>query len=98
MSKSTEILNAFRNKYYTDGNNTENGIVANALDEILPEYIKLKRDGVKHGKWVEETEQIKSIAMMPTFVKSYRCSECGRKEPHKEPYCNCGARMDGEEG
>ena len=25
------------------------------------------------------------------------CSECGREEPYKEPYCHCGARME-EEG
>ena len=34
-----EILNAFRNRYYTDGNNTENGIVANAINDILPRMI-----------------------------------------------------------
>lgn len=22
----------------------------------------------------------------------YKCSVCGRREPTKEPYCNCGAR------
>ena len=31
-----EKLNYFRNCYYTDGNNTENGIIANAINEILP--------------------------------------------------------------
>ena len=31
-----EILNFFRNKYYTEGNNTESGLVANALNEVLP--------------------------------------------------------------
>lgn len=53
---------------------------------------------VKHGHWIEETERIKSIAMMPTDITYYRCSECGRKEHKKEPYCNCGARMDGKDG
>lgn len=42
MKDSVSILNVFRNKYYTDGNNTENGIVANAIDDVLPEYVKLK--------------------------------------------------------
>jgi hypothetical protein len=31
-----EILNLFRNRYYVDGNQTENGIVANALNDVLP--------------------------------------------------------------
>ena len=26
---------------------------------------------------------------------SYKCSLCGRIENDKEPYCNCGAKMDG---
>lgn len=29
-------LNYFRNLYYTEGNNTERGIIANALNEVLP--------------------------------------------------------------
>lgn len=31
-------LNLFRNKYYTDGSATERGIIANAINEILPLY------------------------------------------------------------
>ena len=34
-----EILNDFRNRYYNDGNNTERGIVANAINDILPRMI-----------------------------------------------------------
>lgn len=37
-----EQLNLFRNLYYTDGNDTEKGIIANALNEILPMYVKLR--------------------------------------------------------
>lgn len=29
--------------------------------------------------------------------KRYVCSECGRTEKNKEPYCNCGAKMDTKE-
>ena len=35
---SIEQLNHFRNLYYQDEDRTENGIVANALNEILPRY------------------------------------------------------------
>lgn len=38
---STEILNLYRNKYYNDGNNTEQGIVANAINDILPHYVRM---------------------------------------------------------
>lgn len=41
---SMEKLNYFRNLYYADGNTTENGIIANALNDVLPpgELDKLK--------------------------------------------------------
>ena len=35
-----EKLNYFRNLYYAEGNNTEKGIIANALNEILSQYAK----------------------------------------------------------
>ena len=32
---TVEILNYFRNLYYNDGNNTERGIVANAINDLI---------------------------------------------------------------
>lgn len=87
MSKSTKILNAFRNKYYTDGNNTENGVVANAIDEILPEYIKLKKNESKRGKWIFYSDMCDK-----------KCDTCGKFSREVTDYCpHCGARMDGDE-
>jgi len=40
--RAVRILNAYRNFYYNDGNSTERGIIANALDIILPEYVDMK--------------------------------------------------------
>ena len=37
---SNQQLNLFRNFYYNDGFSTENGIVANAINDILPNYYK----------------------------------------------------------
>ena len=46
---------------------------------------------IVHGEWIL---QIKSLGYFePQDV--YICSICGREETRKEPYCNCGARMDG---
>lgn len=48
---SAEILNLYRNKYYNDGNNTERGIVANAINDILPHYVRMlaeKTGSVSH--------------------------------------------------
>lgn len=49
---------------------------------------------VKHGRWEPVLDGVWNL---PTPVLSgWRCSECGRTEQEKEPYCNCGARTDGE--
>lgn len=53
---------------------------------------------VVHGRWEEydrfvcnsDGEPVAKIGV--TFV----CSECGREADLKEPYCHCGARMDGD--
>ena len=37
---------------------------------------------VRHGEWVDN-------------VTCYSCSLCRRVERTKEPYCHCGAKMDG---
>lgn len=52
---------------------------------------------VKHGEWLPDYE---------TFVDEWEresepiqtgwvCSLCGRQAFNQEPYCNCGAKMDG---
>ena len=48
---------------------------------------------VVHGRWEDD------VYTDPYGGKwtKYRCSLCGRIEVVKEPYCNCGAKMDLEE-
>ena len=36
-----EILNLYRNRYYQEGMNTEHGVVAAVINEILPTYTRL---------------------------------------------------------
>ena len=51
---------------------------------------------VVHGYWIEDIKEIvplNGIVPIKTLV-GYRCSECNRVEFNKEPYCNCGAKMD----
>jgi len=45
---------------------------------------------VVHGEWIERSD--KGILYMNC---PYMCNICGRVEAIKEPYCNCGAKMDG---
>ena len=51
----------------------------------------IEADPVKHGKWEEF-----DCDYGGTPDIGYCCSECGHAEMKKYPYCNCGARMDGE--
>ena len=46
---------------------------------------------VRHGRWITKQEK----DTFAGYLYSYECSECGRVEKCKEPYCNCGAKMDG---
>lgn len=54
---------------------------------------------VRHGEWREEFRSQKSpdgyFYWNTSQKKIYVCSICGREEIKKEPYCNCGAKMDG---
>lgn len=40
---STEILNLYRNFYFREPNHTEQGLVAWAINDILPKYIKMQQ-------------------------------------------------------
>jgi hypothetical protein len=51
---------------------------------------------VRHGVWVETKPQPRSEKSCLKNYIFYKCSLCGRFEMHKEPYCNCGAKMDGK--
>ena len=55
-------------------------------------------EDVRHGEWIPDYE---------TFVDEYEresapvqtgwyCSMCGRQVIGREPYCHCGAKMDGQ--
>lgn len=45
---------------------------------------------VVHARWI-----IRSDKGIVSMTHPYMCSRCWRVEMNKEPYCNCGAKMDG---
>lgn len=59
--------------------------------EILRKAIS-DAEPVRHGEWFMH-EIIDPHGFMHT--RYYKCSLCGRREAKKEPFCNCGAKMDG---
>lgn len=58
---------------------------------------------VRHGRWIEEHGETfipieydtNGELILHNYV-GYHCSLCGRYEHVQEPYCNCGALMDGK--
>ena len=51
---------------------------------------------VVHGRWIPVIDEPTPFFDCAT-LSSYKCSVCGRYEDEEEPYCNCGAKMDGDE-
>lgn len=49
---------------------------------------------VVHGEWREETEYYDDEYSECNVRKVFACSLCGRTERTKQPFCNCGAKMD----
>ena len=44
IKDSAEILNWYRNLYHTENPNTERGLMARTLNDILPEYVRQKAE------------------------------------------------------
>ena len=63
---------------------------------IIAEIEKADFVEVKHGEWIETKEwYFDEYAQSEYQRKCYECSICKRTELDKEPYCHCGAKMDG---
>ena len=54
---SAEILNWYRNLYHTESANTERGIAANALNDVLVEYAKMRELQSKYKKEIERLDE-----------------------------------------
>ena len=54
---------------------------------------------VERGEWLDVIEEVNNTCAGITFkgFAGYKCSLCGRQEIRKEPYCHCGAKMDGRQ-
>lgn len=71
------------------------------LDCPLPDIPTADVQEVRHGKWLPNMEWFDDdYGIEPheeRYQTSWKCSLCGRIELIKEPYCHCGAKMDGKE-
>lgn len=71
---------------YTMETETDATIVLRMIDDAPTADVA----PVVHGKWITRSD--KGVISM---THPYMCSRCWRVEMNKEPYCNCGAKMDG---
>lgn len=75
------------------GQMIHNSAIELALFEVV-EAVKIDAVPVVHARW----ERINGSRKwgIPKGFTCYRCSACGREEEDNgEPYCHCGAKMDG---
>lgn len=86
--KTVELLRSLGNREYRK----ENGTIQEAIKMIsYPEYTPAADVApVVHGRWISF---LGGDHIMPE--RYYRCSRCGRVESRQEPYCHCGAKMNG---
>ena len=52
----------------------------------------IEAEPVRHGKWIPIIDEYGTHSMLT----GHKCSLCGRCEEKEEPYCHCGAKMDGD--
>ena len=64
----------------------------NECETIIEQAPTAEVEEVKHGEWI-------SLGKSGFFKNIFQCSKCGRIEEmnvdNQEPYCHCGAKMDG---
>lgn len=71
----------------------ESGIYADAYNDLAEDFYSIPAADVApvvHARWVSFLD---GDHIMPE--RYYRCSRCGRVESRRQPYCHCGAKMDG---
>lgn len=64
----------------------------------LREYIEKNSEDIApvvHAYWIK-TANTWTHDLNETIKPVYRCSKCGRIETVQEPFCNCGAKMEGD--
>ena len=65
------------------------------LNAIIEKQPTVDAVEVVHGRWIPIIDEPTPLRKIP-MLSGYKCSVCGRYEEKEEPYCNCGAKMDGE--
>lgn len=80
------LENAKNPLHFLFRNNSDFLVMASYLNQC-----GFSRSRNQTGVWVPVLDQTDSEIIM-----FYKCSVCGRREPTREPYCNCGVKMKTE--
>jgi hypothetical protein len=64
-----------------------------SFDSFIDDVPTADVEEVVHGEWIVTKAEFGWNCV--EYPAEYTCSVCGRKEKQEEPYCHCGAKMDG---
>ena len=76
--------------FFQDSPSTNHMILKMEAEDVARDLEAAGVAPVVHGRWIKEVY----IDPYGADWTKYRCSLCGRVEIKKEPYCNCGAKME----
>lgn len=87
-------MNLFHDKFRLGEIDLNSASVLANVERIVCEAPSIETEPVRHGRWV-------SVSLVDhkgrVLMEQYKCSECGRLEDNKQPYCHCGCKMDAKE-
>lgn len=74
--------------------------IAEAICEMVDNSTAEDVVPVVHGEWIPYAKEFREAASYGRYYSyviplNYRCSVCNRISENIEPYCYCGAKMDG---
>lgn len=98
--KKSEVMKICED-YSTHCFNSNDSNGQDIADRILDDVVEIPTadiEVVRHGEWLQNSVKMGIYGKDGSenaFFLGYKCSLCGRAELYKEPYCNCGAKMDG---
>jgi len=91
LIKREDAIKAVDELYNSERHLSEYEMGENAMNEGIQALLEdIPAVEPKQGEWIQHYETTSDGETLPY---GWECSVCGRWEIDKEPYCNCGARM-----
>lgn len=97
FSKSIKVLNDYRNLYHAESSSTEQYKVANAINDILPEFCRLIESDAEPVVRCKDCKYHIEHKYSPTFYKCKQVSFLKGRLVSSKFGCVLGAKMDEEQ-